>query len=175
MHRWAAAHGTVAAVRRHFVNPMFDRRFIELALAVAPADKRDSLLLGRLMTHLDRELALIPLDSGLIPAKLGQRTAATRLATGRLTARKAVRKIKQRITRTRRAQFGAPAMSALVLEHWRESPASVEALRSAPMLQQRWVDGLLKGEHSAEPTTMAFLINLVAAADATATNGATSA
>ena len=39
MHRWAAVHGTVAAVRRHTVNPMFDRRFIELALGVAPADR----------------------------------------------------------------------------------------------------------------------------------------
>ncbi|MBB5872090.1 asparagine synthase (glutamine-hydrolyzing) [Allocatelliglobosispora scoriae] len=163
MHRWAAAHGTVAAVRRHFINPMFDRRFIELALAVAPAEKRDSLLLGRLMTHLDRELALTPLDSGLIPAKLGRRTAATRLATGRLTARKAVRKIQQRLTRSRRAQFGASTMSGLVLAHWRQAPGTVEALRSAPMLRQQWVDGLLKGEHTAEPTTMAFLINVVAA------------
>ena len=65
MHRWAAAHGTVAAVRRRAVNPMFDRRFIELALAVAPADKKDSMLLGRLMTTLDPELAGIPIDSGL--------------------------------------------------------------------------------------------------------------
>ena len=60
MHRWAAAHGTVAAVRRRAVNPMFDRRFIELALAVAPADKKDSMLLGRLMTTLDPELAEHP-------------------------------------------------------------------------------------------------------------------
>ncbi len=65
MHRWAAAHGTVAAVRRRAVNPMFDRRFIELALAVAPGDKKDSMLLGRLMTELDPELAAIPIDSGL--------------------------------------------------------------------------------------------------------------
>src|SRR6185503_20682279 len=55
MHRWAGAHGTVAAVRRRAVNPMFDRRFIVLALAVAPADKRNSMLLGRLMRTLDPE------------------------------------------------------------------------------------------------------------------------
>ena len=88
MHRWAAAHGTVAAVRRRAVNPMFDRRFIELALAVAPADKKDSMLLGRLMTTLDPELAEIPIDSGLIPSRLGTRDLSTRIAIATVTARR---------------------------------------------------------------------------------------
>jgi asparagine synthase (glutamine-hydrolysing) len=163
MHRWAAAHGSVAAVRRHTVNPMFDRRFIELALAVAPADKRDSLLLGRLMTRLDPELARLPLDSGLVPARLGTRDLATRVAIAAATARKATRKVRQRVTHGRRPQLGAAAVAELVLAHWRAQPSSCRALYDLPVLDRRWLDGLLAGSQSAAPTTVAFLVNLLAA------------
>ena len=163
MHRWAAAHGTVAAVRRHSVNPMFDRRFIELALAVAPADKKDSTLLGRLMTKLDPELAGIPIDSGLIPSRLGIRDLSTRVAIARVTARRMKNKVGQRLMHGRRPQLGAADTARLVLAHWRVSPSSCRALYDLPMLNRPWVDGLVRGEHGAAPTTVAFMVNLLAA------------
>lgn len=162
MHRWAGAHGTVAAVRRHFINPMFDRRFIELALAVAPADKRDSLLLGRLVTRLDPDLARLPLDSGLTPARLATRSVVTHLTTRTLTVRQAAGKVRQRLTRARKAQLGAADASALVLAHWRAEPQACQALYDVPVLRRDWLDGLLAGRRSAEPTTVAFLVNLLA-------------
>ncbi|MFC7621376.1 hypothetical protein [Microlunatus sp. GCM10028923] len=168
MHRWAGVHGTVAAVRRLYINPMFDRRFIELALAVAPTDKRDSMLLGRLTRRLDPELAGVALDSGLVPARLATRSVLTRLSTGTLTARKLVRKVHQRATRARRAQFGAAELAALVLAHWRAEPESCASLYKAPMLRTEWLDGVLEGSTPAQPTTVAFLINVLAAAEATA-------
>ncbi len=119
MHRWGAAHGSVAAVRRPAVNPMFDRRFIELALAVAPGDKKDSMLLGRLMTELDPELAGIPLDSGLIPSRLGTRDLSTRVAIATVTVRRGTSKVRQKLTHGRRPQLGAADAAALVLAHWR--------------------------------------------------------
>jgi asparagine synthase (glutamine-hydrolysing) len=163
MHRWAAVHGSVAAVRRHTVNPMFDRRFIELALAVAPADKRNSLLLGRLMRRLDPELASIPLDSGLVPARLGARDMATRLAIAAVTARQATRKVRQRLTDGRRPQLGAAGVAELVLAHWRAQPSSCRALYDLPVLDRTWLDGLLTQAKPAAPTTVAFLVNLLAA------------
>ncbi|WP_176731849.1 asparagine synthase-related protein [Micromonospora rhizosphaerae] len=163
MHRWAAVHGSVAAVRRHTVNPMFDRRFIELALAVAPAAKRDSLLLGRLMSRLDQELARIPLDSGLVPARLGHRSVATRLAVGTATARKAAGKVRQRLTHAGKPQLGAARMSELVLAYWRAQPSACRALYDLPVLDRKWLDGLLAGTQSGAATTVAFLVNLLAA------------
>ena len=166
MHRWGAAHGTVAAVRRRAVNPMFDRRFIELALAVAPGDKKDSMLLGRLMTKLDPELAAIPLDSGLIPSRLGTRDLSTRVAIATVTARRMTSKVRQKLTHGRRPQLGAADAANLVLAHWRESPASCRGLYDLPMLNRPWVEGLVRGEHGAAPTTVAFLVNLLAAVSA---------
>ena len=165
MHRWSAAHGSVAAVRRHTVNPMFDRRFIELALAVAPADKRDSLLLGRLMSRLDPELSRIPLDTGLVPARLGRRSPANRLSTATVTARKAARKVRQRLTHARNPQLGAAGMADLVVAHWRAQPDSCRVLYDIPILDRQWLDGLVAGTRSAAPTTVAFLVNLLAAAE----------
>jgi asparagine synthase (glutamine-hydrolysing) len=162
MHRWSGAHGTVAAVRRLAVNPMFDRRFIELALAVPPADKRDSLLLGRLMSRLDPELAAIPLDSGLIPARLGTRSIATRVAVASVTARKAAGKVRQKLTHGRRPQLGAPEAAALVVAHWRADPTSCAPLYDQPSLNSQWLDGMLSGAHDPAPTTVAFLTNLLA-------------
>jgi asparagine synthase (glutamine-hydrolysing) len=141
---------------------MFDRRFIELALTVAPADKRDSKLLGRLTDRLDPALALIPLDSGLSPARLGQQSAMTRLATTALTARKAARKIGQRIRHGRRPQLGAGHTSQLILEHWRAEPSSYAGLYDLPFLRPQWLDEVLAGSRKATPTTVAFLVNLVA-------------
>src|SRR5262245_8158430 len=163
MGRWSAAHGTVAAVRRHAVNPMLDRRFIELALAVAPAEKRDSLLLGRLMTRPDPEPAQIPLDSGLIPARLGAADMSTRVAVARLFARKAAGKVRQRLLGSRKPQLGAAEMADLVLTHWRAEPAAAQPLYDVPILRKQWLDGLLAGTHSAPATTVAFLVNLLAA------------
>ena len=163
MGRWSAAHGTVAAVRRYAVNPMLDRRFIELALAVAPAEKRDSFLLGRLMTRLDPELAQIPLDSGLVPARLGTGDVSTRVANARLFARKAAGKVRQRLLGGRRPQLGAAEMADLVLAHWRAEPAAARPLYDTHILKPQWLDGLLAGTHPAPATTVAFLVNLLAA------------
>src|SRR4051812_27538200 len=162
MHRWSAAHGTVAAVRRHAVNPMFDRRFIELAVAVSPAEKRDSLLLGRLMSRLDPELARIPLDSGLVPATLGRRSMASRLSIASVTARKATRKVRQRLSHARNPQLGAAGMADLVLAHWRAEPSACRALYDLPVLDRRWLDALVAGTPPPPPTPVAFPGHLLA-------------
>ena len=168
MYRWAGVTGTVDAVHRHEVNPMLDRRFIELALAVAPQDKRDSRLLGQLMTRLDPELARIPLDSGLVPARLAHPSAATRLAVHTATVRKVIRKVRQRLTGSRKPQFGAAQTAELVLRHWRANPEACAPLYDIPILRPQWLDETCAGTKTAEPMTIAFLLNLLVAREQTA-------
>ncbi|GAA2849278.1 hypothetical protein Acy02nite_00840 [Actinoplanes cyaneus] len=163
MQRWSGAHGSVAAANRHFVNPMFDRRFIQLAHAVRPSEKRNGLLTGRLITLLDPALAAVPLDSGLLPNRLGKPGLAARTAAYRVTARKAVRKIRQKLRGQGRPQLGAAEMSALVVAHLRAEPSVATPLRDTGFLRDEWLDDVLAGRTDPEPATVAFLLNLLAA------------
>jgi asparagine synthase (glutamine-hydrolysing) len=161
--RWAGAHGTPAATRRFFINPMLDRRFIELALAATPEDKRNAQLMGLLMSRLDPRLASIPLDSGLVPARLGRPGLATTMAVARVTARKAAGKIQQRLGRVSKAQLGAEEMAGLVVAHWRAEPGTVDPLRRNGLVNPSWLDELLDGRRNTRAATVAFLVNLLVA------------
>lgn len=158
MHRWAGAHGSVAAVNRAFVNPMFDRRFIDLVRAASPADKRNSRLLGRLMVALDGELAELPLDSGLRPAQLAAgRSART------ANIRKAVRKAAQRVRGRRRPPLGAALLSHRVVQHWRANPDLLNPVVDTGIVRPEYVIDLLNGSRETDPATAAFLLNLAVA------------
>ncbi|MFE9691057.1 hypothetical protein [Micromonospora sp. NPDC005806] len=163
MQRWAGAHGSVAAVNRFFINPMFDRRFIQLAHSVPPDQKGSGLLTGQLIQRLDRELAAVPLDSGLVPARLGQRGMRDRAAAARVTARKLSGKVRQRLRRSGRAQLGAAEVAALVVEHWRSEPDVLAPLRTTGIVRDAWLDELLTGRRESAPATVTFLTNLLVA------------
>jgi len=163
MRRWAGAHGTVATMRRESLNAMFDRRFIELALAVDPTEKRDSQLLGRLMMRLDRGLADLPLDIGLVPSRLARRSAGTRIITATLAGRRLVRKAWQRATGGRRPQAGATTAAHRLLQHWRAAPDVCAPLFDVPIIREDWLRGVIAGDHQVKPTTMAFLADLLVA------------
>ncbi|MEV0899920.1 hypothetical protein [Actinoplanes sp. NPDC049802] len=165
MQRWSGAHGSVAAANRHFVNPMFDRRFIQLAHAVRPEDKRGGLLTGRLISLLDTELAAVPLDSGLIPNRLGRPGLAARTAAYRVTAHKAARKIRQKLRGQGRPQLGATEMASLVVTHWRAVPETTAPLRDTGLINGAWLDEVLSGRADPEPATVAFLLNLLVIKD----------
>jgi asparagine synthase (glutamine-hydrolysing) len=87
------------------------------------------------------------------------------LSTRAVTARKMVRKVHQRVTRGRRAQLGAGETAALVLAHWRAEPEACRPLYEVPALRAEWLDGVLAGTVAAQPTTVAFLVNLLATRD----------
>ncbi|WP_433083958.1 hypothetical protein ACQP1P_06180 [Dactylosporangium sp. CA-052675] len=164
MQRWAGAHGSVAATNRFFINPMFDRRFVQLAHAVSPEDKRGGRLTGQLIERLDPKLAAVPLDSGLIPAKLGQGGIGTRAAAARVTAGRLARKIRQRVRGGSKAQLGAGEWAALVVDHWRADPGAVAPLRGNGIVRESWLDETLSGTAAVPAATVAFLTNLIVAA-----------
>ena len=167
MQRWAGAHGSVAAANRFFINPMFDRRFVQLAHHAAPDDKRGGRLTGMLIARLDPGLAAVPLDSGLVPERLGVQGMRTRAALARVTARKAAGKLRQRLRRAGRPQLGATEMAALVVAHWRSEPDAVAPLRGMDLVREDWLDAVVRGTQQPQPATVAFLVNLLVLADAT--------
>jgi asparagine synthase (glutamine-hydrolysing) len=54
-------------------------------------------------------------------------------------------------------------MAELVLAHWRAEPSAAKALYDHPTLDRAWLDGVFDGSRSPAPTTVAFLVNLLAA------------
>jgi asparagine synthase (glutamine-hydrolysing) len=172
--RWAGAHGSAAAVDRFFINPLLDRRFIQLTLAADPADKRDSRLSGLLMSRLDPALAAIPLDSGLVPAQLGRGGMGTSVAVARVKARKAAAKVRQRLVGARRAQLGAAGLARLVVNHWRAEPDAAAPLRRSGVVREAWLDELLAGHREASAATVAFLVNMLVASEALSGSAAAS-
>lgn len=162
--RWAGAQDTPAATERHLVNPLLDRRFIGLVLATSPAERRHSRLAGRLIQRLSPELAAIPLDSGLVPARLARGGAGS--ATAWVTARKTAGKLWQRLRGTRRSQLGAAELAGLVVARWRAQPDLVLPVRRTGLIHDRWLDELLDGRRDALPATVAFLVNLLVLAQA---------
>ena len=79
------------------------------------------------------------------------------------SARRTARKAWQRASRGRRPQVGAAHAATLLLEHWRRAPAVCAPLESVPGIDRSWLRGLLAGAHDAQPTTLAFLANVLAA------------
>lgn len=165
--RWAGAHASAVATQRGSLDPLLDRRFLQLALTPAPADKRHSRLTGRLIHRLDPALAAIPLDSGLVPARLARPGLAGSLSVAGWSTGKAARKVWQRLRRARRAQLGAAELGCLVQEHWRADPDLVAPIRRTGLVRDSWLDELLDGRRTASPTTVAFLVNLLVAAGVT--------
>jgi asparagine synthase (glutamine-hydrolysing) len=163
--RWAGVHASAVSTRRYSVDPLLDRGFMQCALAPAPADKRRSQLTGRLMHRLSPELAAIPLDSGLVPARLAHPSLANSLALRRVTVTKTGRKVWQRVRRARRAQLGAADLGRLVQARWREAPELVAPIRRTGLVRDGWLDELLDGRREARPSTVAFLVNLLVAAE----------
>jgi asparagine synthase (glutamine-hydrolysing) len=163
--RWAGAHDTPAAVDRHNVNPLLDRRFLQLALVPSPAEKRNSRLTGRVIQRLSPRLATIPLDSGLVPARLARPGVAGTAAVTLATVRKTAGKVLQRIRGTRRSQLGAAELAGLVVTHWRAHPDLVAPVRRTGLVRDGWLDELLDSRREAQPTTVAFLVNLLVLAE----------
>lgn len=169
--RWAGVHESVASVERYAVDPLLDRRFLQLALTPDPAEKRHSRLTGQLMHRLSPELARIPLDSGLVPARLARPRLGSSVTMARDTAQKTARKFWQLLRKARRAQPGATDMGQLVLARWRAEPELVAPIRRTGLVRDAWLDEVLAGRHGTGPATLAFLLNVLVAHEAASARG----
>jgi asparagine synthase (glutamine-hydrolysing) len=165
MQRWAGVVDTALCFDREIVNPMLDARFLDLARGLAPSSKRKSRFLGRLQAELDGKLARVALDgrpSPLVYAEPGPVSAARIAAT---SARKAVGKARQRLTRERRPAAGGVVLAAKVVEFWRQSPSTLNPLISIGIVRPTWVDDVLARRADPVPGPVAFILNLLTAAD----------
>lgn len=166
MQRWAGIVGTAVCFDRVAVNPMLDDRFIAIARALAPRDKRNSRFLSRLQVALDEELARMPLDGRPAPVAYATTSPGNSARQAASTLRKAARKARQRAARATRPPAGGEILAAKVAEHWRAEPAVLDSARAAGIFRDDWIDGVLTGEIEPGPSTTALLMNLRVATQA---------
>lgn len=163
MQRWGGVTETAVCLEREVVNPMLDDRFISVAMALQPVDKRGSRFLGRLQLALDEELGAIPLDGRPPPSAYGHRTLAGSARLGTVGLQKARRKVVQRVRGENRPPAGAEILAARLLSHWQADPSVLAPLDRLGVLDPGWLDGLATGRVTPPPSAVALVVNLMGA------------
>lgn len=165
MQRWAGVTETAVCFDREIVNPMLDDRFISIATALDPLDKRNSQFLSRLQLELDAELGSLPLDGRPAPEAYARRSVRNSTRQTAATLQKARSKVLQRLRGETRPPAGGEILASKVVAHWRENPGALAPLEHLGIFRKEWLDALVTGESTPPSSTVALAVNLVAALD----------
>ena len=122
MQRWAGVTDSAACFERQTINPMLDRRFLDVARAGSSREARVGRFLGRLQVALDQPLAKMPLEGRPPPEVFAQIGREERVDTGIARRRRGTNKVRQRIHGTAKPAPARPFSVAKVLEHSAASP-----------------------------------------------------
>jgi asparagine synthase (glutamine-hydrolysing) len=161
MQRWAGVTDTAVGSQRMVINPMLGEDFIRIASGLAPEGKAHSRFLARLQMELDSDLGTIPLEGRSAPIRAAYPTP-WRSTMGNLTAgRRLARKVVQRARRGNRPPAGGTVLAEKVVEFWRATPELLSAVDSSAFVRSGWIDGVLNGQISPRPSSVAFLTNLI--------------
>lgn len=163
MQRWAGLGETAVTFRRTLTNPMLDHRFVDIARRLSPMAKQHSRFLARLQVSLDEELASVPLDNRPAPRFLASGGPVNRghqLASG---SRRLLRKVRQRVANTHRPPAGGAVVAAKLVQHLRQQAAALDPVRELDVFDQEWLDGLVDGHVDPAPSSLALLMNVLAA------------
>ncbi|MFI7284540.1 asparagine synthase-related protein [Micromonospora chersina] len=167
VHRWVGINFSGACLDRTIVSIYLDPRFLAIAHAVPPSVRGGSGFAARVLERLDRDLALVPLATGVRPKHLPRRYVPRALAEYSVAryVRRGGEKLLQFARREAQTAAGTPALADLVVRHWREHPELVEPALRIGIVREEWLIGLLAGRHGADAATVGFLVNLAVAAE----------
>ena len=166
MQRWAGVTDTAVCLRRPAVNPMLDRRFLDIAASLPPQEKAASRFLAGLLCRLDPELGDIPMDGRKAPRAYVDPSWAERVTRRSSIVGKGYRKVRQRLDRSHRPPAGGVTLAELVVRHWRATPEVLTPALASGLLQEAWVDEVLRDAREVDPSDVAFVTTLVAAQSA---------
>lgn len=168
MHRWAGTLASATCLDRLVINPMLDRRFLDLVNAVPPRHKKGSLFLARLSCELDGPLSSIAMDGRPAPSVYANPTAANRLRLMALTERKIRRKVvgavRLRAGIDHRASAGGEVVAAKLQAYYRNHAGSLDGVQRAGVFDDGFLDRVMEGEADLAPAVAALLVNLEVAA-----------
>lgn len=165
MQRWAGILASATCFDRQVVNPMLDHSFVEVARGLRPKDKQNMRFLSRILLELDPSLAEIELDNRPSPRTYSSPTPGNRARLTAAQVRKVMAKGRQKLSHHTHPAAGADVLAAKVLAHWRARPDELDFAYRSGFVRSNWLDELLHGSRSADPATIAFLLNLIVAGD----------
>lgn len=165
LQRWAGLGTSAVCFDRQIVGPFLDDQFRAIANALPPQAKAHALFISRLQVSLDPELADLPLDNRPAPAVLATPGITRLVRQTTATTTRLARKAKQRLIGARRPAVGGRVFAGKITQHLRESPTTVDDARGRGIFDDRWLDQLVAGDVQPEPSTLAFLVNVVVATE----------
>lgn len=158
MQSWAGTAASSRFVGRTILWPFFDDAFLMAAMELEPERKRDSAAAYALLGQLDRQLAAIPLDSGLVPAAMTTGGLGARAAKLALIGRKAARKIIQRVRPRSTAVLG----SDLIIDGWQQTGGGkrldLHRLASLGLFDETVLDAIGSGRLRPDRATLGFVL-----------------
>lgn len=163
MQRWGGVTETAVCLDREIVNPMLDDRFISLAQALAPRDKRNSRFLSMLQLELDEELGGTPLDGRPPPAAYAGRSWQNSARLARATMSKSGSKVVQRLRARTRTPAGGEVLVQKVASHLRADPSSLSRVDRLDVFAPAWLGALAAGDIAPSSSALALVLNLIAA------------
>lgn len=165
MQRWAGVTDTAVCLDRAMTNPMLDNRFLDIARGLPPSSKRNSRFLSRLQVELDEELAQVPLDGRPPPAAYAHGSVMNSARESASTLRKIGRKSLQRLNRAQKPPAGGHTLAEKVTRHLRQHSEGIASVASLGVFRADWLDGVLRGDITPEPSAVAMLVNLIVATE----------
>ncbi len=165
MHRWAGVLASATSPERMTVNPMLDRRFVDLVRQVPASTKHNMGLLSRILLELDPGLAGIAMDHRPPPEVYATSSPRATAALTVAQARRVTGKVQQRLRGVTRPPAGAEVLAERVVEHWRRHPDLLDPARGLGVLRETWLDDVAAGRVRPAATTVSFLVDVLVAAD----------
>jgi asparagine synthase (glutamine-hydrolysing) len=160
MQRWAGTTESAVCLDRVVVNPMLDDRFVAIAGALPPRAKRGARFLSRLQLALDEELGALPMDGRPAPSAYARRSVANQMHAIQATARRFRRKAVQRLRGQTRPPKGGQILAEKLAQHWREDPATLEAVGRTGIFREEWLASVADGREQPSPSAAAFVVNV---------------
>jgi asparagine synthase (glutamine-hydrolysing) len=158
MQSWVGNSAGNRFLDRAVLWPFFDSRFLAAALKLDPDNKRDSRASYRILARLSPQLAATPLDNGLIPAVMAHDNLRAKQMLLRAKARKAQRKLMQRIRPRSVAVLG----SERVIDGWfrakRYAHLDIHRLASLGIFNEAMLEAIGTGRTRPDRATLGFLL-----------------
>lgn len=158
MQRWAGNGIDNLINRTGYLCPFFDRGVVETALALPHDLKRHGRAAFMALSTLDRDLADMPLDSGMRPLAIVESPLRARSAELVHFAKKAAGRIKRKLTGERRAALGSDAAALLWSRHELNARLPFSAMAATGLFDRHALEEVVTGRWLPDRPTLGFVL-----------------